>query len=284
MTSLIQQVIALISRKKVVKEIEPSNDYIHIGRKKDQGYTPEMQSYVIKVSDLLSGQTNNSNNDDSIIEVNERSLALNDALLLNANNKFTNVPLSVIIDQATLATQGYFALLSSFYFTPGIATETIIPVEDENTWIDVNFDIFDNGGGEGLFDFRPTAMKEANAVGFDEATGFFTLEGLNTNAFCSFRASMTFEPEEDEGELQARLFFERHSGTIPADPFPIEDVVATMSQGADIEYPVEPFLSFFVGDTIDTNAPGDAGKCKFQIKSSVAGIVRMRALTWYINK
>ena len=32
---------------------------------------------------------------------------------------------------------------------------------------------------------------------------------------------MTFEPEEDEGELQARLFFERHSNTTPADSFPI---------------------------------------------------------------
>ena len=218
------------------------------------------------------------------IGVDPSTVSENDALLANADGTFVPVPLNTIISQATLATQGYFALLSSFYFTPGIATETIIPVEDENTWIDVNFDVFDGGANEGLFDFRPTAMKEANATAFDEATWFFTLEGLDTNAFCSFRASMTFEPEEDEGELQARLFFERHSNTTPADPFPIEDVVATMSQGADIEYPVEPFLTFFVGDTIDTNEVGDAGKCKFQIKSSVAGIVRMRALTWYINK
>lgn len=208
----------------------------------------------------------------------------NDALLANADGTFVPVALETIINQATLATQGYFSLLSSFYFTPGVATETTIDVADENIWVDVNFVVYDGGSDEGLFDKRPTAMKEANGIAFDEATGFFTLEGLDTNSFCFFRASMTFEPEEDEGELQARLFFERHSNTTPADPFPIEDVVATMSQGADIEYPVEPFLSFFVGDTIDTNAPGDSGKCKFQIKSSVAGIVRMRALTWYINK
>ena len=235
--------------------------------------------------DILSYVQENLNIDgDSIINVNENTLTTNDALLLDENGKFVNVPLNAIIDQATLATQGYFALLSSFYFTPGLATETVIEVTNEDEWVDINFDIYNGGANEGLFDKRPTAMKEANAIGFDEATGFFSLEGLNTNAFCSFRASMTFEPEEDEGELQARLFFERHSDTTPNDPFPIEDVVATMFQGAEIEYPVEPFLSFFVGDTIDTNAPGDAGKCKFQIKSSVAGIVRMRALTWYINK
>ena len=124
----------------------------------------------------------------------------------------------------------------------------------------------------------------SDPTGWDETTGFFNLEGLTTTAFCSFRASMSFEPDEDEGQLEARLFFERHTGTVPNDPFPIEDVILTMNQGADIEYPAEPLLSFFVGDTIDTNSEGDAGRCKFQIKSSVAGTVRMRALTWYINK
>ena len=189
-----------------------------------------------------------------------------------------------IVANASLLTQGYYGVLSSFYYG-GLPTETVIEVSDEGSWMDVDLDIHTvEGLLEGEFDQRPLIMKQASPTGFDEDTGFFTLEGLDTTAFCSFRASMTFEPEEDEGQLQARLFFERHSGTNPADPFPIEDVVATMSQGADIEYPVEPFLSFFVGDTIDTNAPGDAGKCKFQIKSSVAGIVRMRALTWYINK
>ena len=56
-----------------------------------------------------------------------------------------------------------------------------------------------------------------------------------------------------------------------------------MNQGTDEEYPAEPFLSFFVGDTIDTNGVGDAGQCKFQIRSNVTGTARMRALTWYIS-
>ena len=191
--------------------------------------------------------------------------------------------ISKIVEAASLVTQGYYGVLTGFYFG-GNPTETIIAVEDENTWIDVNFDVYDNGSQEGTFDHRPLGMKQADINGLNTSTGFFNLEGLNTSAFCSFRASMSFIPEEDEGELQARLFFERHSDTTPNDPFPIEDIVATMSQGAELEYPVEPFLSFFVGDTIDTNGVGDAGKCKFQIKSSVAGLVKMRALTWFINK
>ena len=203
---------------------------------------------------------------------------------MDASGTNKKLELTKVVESASLTTQGYYGVLSSFYYG-GSPTETIITVENENTWIDVNFDVFDDGISEdGFFDNRPLSMKQADNQGWDSTTGFFNLEGLSTTSFCNFRASMTFEPEEDEGELQARLFFERHSNTTPADPFPIEDVVATMSQGADIEYPVEPFLTFFVGDTIDTNGVGDAGKCKFQIKSSVAGIVRMRALTWYINK
>ena len=176
--------------------------------------------------------------------------------------------------------QGYYARLSNFYFTGGVATETEIPVEDINTWIDPDLTL----DAQGLFDFRPAAMKAALADPFDEPTGQFSMEGLTTQSSVNFRASLTFEPDEDGGQLDARLDFQRHSGTTPSGNFPIEDVALTMTQGADIEYPGEPLLTFFVGDTIDTNAAGDAGKCKFQLRSTVPGTVRMRALTWYITQ
>ena len=181
-------------------------------------------------------------------------------------------------------TQGYYGLLSNFYFTGGVSTETEIELEDTNTWIDINLDV----DALGLFDNRPSTMKAAQAVGH---TGVgtqvdpivFDLEGLDVHAHANFRASMTFEPDVDESQLEARLLFSRHSGTSPSDDFSIEEVALNMSQGADVEYTAEPMLSFFVGDTIDTNGAGDAGKCRFQVKSSVEGTVRMRALTWYIQ-
>ena len=181
------------------------------------------------------------------------------------------------VDHYSGDVQGYFSKLTNFYFEGGVATET--EVEDVDTWTDVNF-VTDPLG---TFDYRPQAMKDAVADPLDDATGIFTLEGLNLAGHIFFRASMSFEPDEDEGQLEARLLFNRHSGTTPSTDFAIEDVVLTMNQGADQDYPAEPFLSFFVGDTIDTNGPGDAGQCKFQIKSSVPGTVRMRALTWYIS-
>ena len=176
--------------------------------------------------------------------------------------------------------QGYFGVLTNFYFTGGVATETAVAVEDINQWIDVEF-VTD---AQGLFDNRPAAMKEAAPDPFDDTTKYFTLEGLSQDSSVTFRASMTFEPDEDEGQLTTRLNFERHSGTNPSEDFQITDVALAMGQGADIEYPAEPTLTFFVGDTIDTNGPGDARRCKFQINSTVPGTVRMLALTWYIQK
>ena len=180
--------------------------------------------------------------------------------------------------------QGYYGLLTDFYFG-GTATETVIDLNNVNTWVDVDIDI----ASSGLFDNRPQDMKDAQAIGHDGDGSssnpvIFKLEGLDTRSFANFRASMAFEPEDDEGQLESRLLFNRHSGTTPSDDFSIEEVSLSMFNGADVDYVSEPMLSFFIGDTIDTNAAGDAGKCKFQIKSNVTGIIKLRALTWYINK
>ena len=180
--------------------------------------------------------------------------------------------------------QGYYGLLTDFYFG-GTATETVIDVDNVDTWVNVDIDI----ASAGLFDNRPQDMKDAQALGH-EGDGsasnpvIFKLEGLDIRSFANFRASMAFEPEDDEGQLESRLLFNRHSGTVPSDDFAIEEVSLSMFNGADVDYVSEPMLSFFIGDTIDTNAAGDAGKCKFQIKSNVTGVLKLRALTWYINK
>ena len=181
-------------------------------------------------------------------------------------------------------THGYYGMLSSFYFG-GAATETLIEASDVNTFVDVNLSTDANG----LFDKRPTDMIDAQPVGHS-GTGetnspiIFNLDGLTVSSFANFRASMSFVPNEDEGQLESRLLFNRHSGTNPSGDFSIEEVSLSMQNGADIDYVSEPMLSFFVGDTIDTNGQFDAGKCRFQIKSNVEGTLKLRALTWYINK
>ena len=202
-------------------------------------------------------------------------------LIYNTQDSTTRqMALQNVLEKGKNNSQGYFAVLTNFYFTGGQATETEITVDDINDYVDVNFTI----DTDGLFDQRPLQMQGVEANPFNTSTNYFSLEGLTQESSVQFRASMTFEPDEDEGQLEARLNFQRHSGTTPSEDFQIESVALSMSQGADIEYPAEPLLSFFVGDTIDTNGPGDAGKCKFQVKSTVPGTVRMRALTWYISQ
>ena len=224
-------------------------------------------------------RTNSSDSNQVISNLQE-----NDALLANADGQFVNVPLETIIGTATDLTQGYYGLLSSYYFG-GDATETVITVDGVNIWTDVVLDIDPSG----TFDKRPKSMIDAfpQAVEGDGSEGsplVFSLEGLDTNSFANFRASMSFDPDEDEGQLESRLLFNRHTGAQPSNDFPIEEVSLSMQNGADKDYVTEPLLSFFVGDTIDTNGVGDAGKCRFQIKSNVAGTLKLRALTWYLNK
>ena len=247
--------------------------------------------YTLEIDeDNLSAQIKRTENDGTVTE---KQLSLptaldnvqpNDALVANADGDFANVPLDTVIGQATLQTQGYYGLLSAFYFG-GDATTTEIDVDQVNTWVDVEMTVDEDG----LFDYRPKAMKDAFAAGHegdgsDGSPIVFSLEGLDIRAFANFRASMAFEPDEDEGELESRLLFNRHSGTTPSEDFAIEEVSLSMQNGADRDYVSEPMLSFFVGDTIDTNGVGDAGKCRFQIKSNVTGTIKLRALTWYINK
>ena len=207
-----------------------------------------------------------------------------DQVLVHNGTEFVATNPEVLSNNVNNDIQGYYGLLTNFYFVGSTPTVTEIDTEEVDTWIDVNFDI----DTLGTFDNRPDTMKSAQSVGH-AGTGtqadpiLLSLEGLTQTASCNFRASLTFEPDVDEAQLETRLLFNRHSGTTPSDDFPIADVSLNMNNGANIEYDAEPMLSFFVGDTIDTNGVGDAGKCRFQVRSTVEGTLRMRALTWYIQ-
>jgi len=180
--------------------------------------------------------------------------------------------------------QGYYSLLSNYYFTGGLATERIITTAEAGTWLDIELTIDANG----VFDNRPTGMKTAQAVGHlgSGALGdpiCFKLEGLTTTSSADLRTAFTFDPDEDGGRVESRLLFKRHSGTTPASDFVIEATSLSMESGADLEYSNTPNVQFFIGDTIDTNAPGDAGTVQVQIKVDVAGTISMREVALFIE-
>ena len=187
-----------------------------------------------------------------------------------------------INESTNLYSQGYIGILSPFYFD-GAATASEIVIEEVDTWMDVIMTIHPDG----VSDQRPQDMQEAQAVGY-EGTGVlgdpivFLLEGLVEKSFATLRSSLSFNPDEDGGRLDSRLFIERHIGA-GAD-FSINAAGLAMESGADEEYPHLISTQFFVGDTIDTNAAGDAGKVRFQIKSDVTGTVSMNEMALFIQK
>jgi hypothetical protein len=187
-------------------------------------------------------------------------------------------------DEVRSDIQGYYSLLSNYYFTGGIATERVITTLETGTWLDIELTI----DAQGVFDNRPTGMKSAQAVGHlgSGALGdpiCFKLEGLTTTSSANLRTAFTFDPDEDGGRVESRLLFKRHSGTTPASDFAIEATSLSMESGADLEYSNTPNVQFFIGDTIDTNAPGDAGTVQVQIKVDVAGTISMREVALFIQ-
>lgn len=179
--------------------------------------------------------------------------------------------------------QGYIGLLSAVYFD-GEPTASEIALDDVNVWKDVVMDIHP----QGVSNERPVVMELAQPIGYegDGSVGspiVFLLEGLQIQSAATLRASLTFEPDEDGGRLDSRVFLERHSGATPSEDFPIDAAGLAMESGADEEYPHLVSLQFFVGDTINTNGVGDAGKIRFQIKSDVTGTVRMNEMALFIQ-
>tara|TARA_R110002072_G_scaffold241051_1_gene399866 strand:- start:333 stop:1007 length:675 start_codon:yes stop_codon:yes gene_type:complete len=198
----------------------------------------------------------------------------------NNNSATTNFTSSEVI---TDRIQGYIGLLSAVYFD-GVATSNEILIEDVDVWQEVVMTIHPNG----VSDKRVDAQKDATPNGFS-GTGavgdpiVFLLEGLVEESAATLRTSLTFIPDEDGGRLDSRIFLERHSGATPSEDFPINAAGLSMESGADEEYPHLVSVQFFVGDTINTNGVGDAGKIRFQVKSDVTGTILMNEMALFIQ-
>ena len=204
-------------------------------------------------------------------------------LTLNTNFKADAGSSASLIADVKGNIQGYIGLLSAVYFD-GSATSSGIVIEDVDVWKDVIMTIHP----QGTSDERVVAMKEAQAQGY-EGDGtlnnpiVFLLEGLEVKSYATLRTSLTFIPDEDGGRLDSRVFLERHSAASPSEDFPINAAGLAMESGADESYPHLVDLQFFIGDTINTNGVGDAGKIRFQIKSDVTGTILMNEMALFIQ-
>ena len=187
--------------------------------------------------------------------------------------------------------QGYVGLLSGVYFGDATGTASEILIDEVDVWKDVIMTVQEPVLGAhsgGVSDQRVRDMKDANAVGYegDGSLGNpikFLLEGLVQQSSATLRAALSFVPNEDGGRLDSRLYFERHSAAQPSEDFPINAAGLAMESGADEAYPHYVNIEFFVGDTINTNGVGDAGKVRFQVKSDVTGTIYMDEMALFIQ-
>ena len=188
------------------------------------------------------------------------------------------------------AQAGYIGLLSGAYFD-GSATSVDIPVEQVDVWQDVVMTVQAPSNGVhlgGVVDQRFLSMKEANSAGYlgTGAEGdplVFLLEGIETNSSCTFKTSLTFEPDEDGGRLDSRILFNKNSGAVFPEDFPIDAAGLAMESGADEEYPQIVNVQFFIGNASDIVRVGNASKFRFQVKSDVAGTVSMNKMALFIQ-
>ena len=184
------------------------------------------------------------------------------------------------------AQAGYIGLLSAAYFD-GSATSVDIPVDQVDVWQDVVMTIQAPSNGVhlgGVVDQRFLSMKEANSAGYlgTGAEGdplVFLLEGIETSSSCTFKTSLTFEPDEDGGRLDSRILFNR----IFTEDFPIDAAGLAMESGADEEYPQIVNVQFFIGNASDIVRVGNASKFRFQVKSDVAGTVSINKMALFIQ-
>tara|TARA_R110002012_G_scaffold25464_4_gene84338 strand:+ start:11062 stop:11778 length:717 start_codon:yes stop_codon:yes gene_type:complete len=235
-----------------------------------------------KISDLTQGLSPAIDKNDKVVfvDVDDTTMAP------SGTTKFSTV--GDMSSAVGTQLQGHYALLTSFYFG-GSATDSRIETADIGVWKDVEFTpFFAEVGSGGVFDYRPEDMSSAQASGHT-GTGsagdpiVFLLEGLSLKSSCSLRAVMDFNPDEDEGRLDSRLLFNRHTGANPSTDFGIEASSIAMESGANIEYANSPNIQFFIGDTVDTNGSGDAGKVRFQIRSDVAGTISIKEIALFIQ-
>jgi hypothetical protein len=169
---------------------------------------------------------------------------------------------------------GYFSLLTD-YFSGGSGTSNLIEVDDLGTWLDMDITV------DVTYDNRVQAMKIANADFFDPVTKDFNLEGLTTQDHIVVSAGISYTPEIDFGTLRTRLLLTSHSGESTTS-FEIEGSPLLMNSGADEQYATISSIPVFIGDLIDTNGIGDAGKFKIQFQPDVEGELILREYKVFI--
>jgi len=173
--------------------------------------------------------------------------------------------------------QGYYGYVTDYYKFDG---SNVTQELDADTWTDLAPAI------DQVFDGRAASQIEAASDIYDDATGFFTLAGLEDGSFGFVRTLVRIDPEIDESTASIRILFETNEATTASGltSFNTEAQAVVMTQGADRFYSDENVITFFVGGTLSGTTAANAGRFKVQVNSSVESTLEVLGVTLYINK
>ena len=201
-----------------------------------------------------------------------------DQMLRHNGTEYVSKDFSSIVHSTANDLQGYYTYVTNFYddTTPN-ATQEI----QEEVWTDLSPDVFYDT--RKMPDLIETAHESNSGNPFlDTDYNKFSLAGCGSDTTHLVRVLLRFDPDQDESQLDFRLFCETNEYTQNnggLTDFTIDKQGLVMTQGANRFYSDEILIGFFTGGSLGGSTRENAGNFKVQVKGSCDGTLEVQAFT-----
>ena len=186
-----------------------------------------------------------------------------------------------IVPIATANSQGYF-FQNSHYFSDGLNHNTNPDVaEDVAAGVETIVKFSDTTAGESggylQADLQGSTPTDVSHM-YDRSTGIITLKGLQPAQFILLRIQIDLEPDSDNSSADIILRCTTN-GTSGGFSFDVQEQLASLDQGADIEYPTQVSIPIFVGSTLSEDPEGSPATITPIVKfTNTDGDIKPRSL------
>ena len=201
-----------------------------------------------------------------------------DQMLRHNGTEFAATNFANIVHSVANDLQGYYTYITDFYDDSTVnATQELV----EEVWTDLAPQVY--------YDTKklPDEIADEHVANggnpfLDANFSEFSLGGCGSDTTHLVRTLLRFDPEEDESQLDFRLFcttndYTQSNGGIT--DFTIEKQGLVMTQGADRWYSDEVLIAFYTGGSLQGYDRDSAGSFRVQVKGTTAGTLEVQALT-----
>ena len=184
-------------------------------------------------------------------------------------------------DYAINNSQGYF-FQNSHYFSDGLNHDTNPDVvEDVDAEVETTLKFSDTTTGEsGAYlteDLEDTVATNVTHM-YNRSTGVITLKGVTAPQFIIIRLQVDLVPDSDNSSANICMRCTAN-GASGGFTFDIEEQLASLDQGADIQYPAQITLPIFIGSTLAENPSGSPATITPIVKfTNTSGDIKPRSL------